>query len=168
MKTSGILYSKEELEQRIAQIGKEITKDYKDKNLVLLCVLKGAFMVFSDLAKCIDLDAEMEFITLSSYEFTKSSGKVTLKGEFNIDFEGKDILIVEDILDTGNTLSFLKDFLKDKASSVKIFSLFTKDKSDLKLDYTGFKIADEFIVGYGLDCDQKYRNLPYVAILEEA
>ena len=97
MKKSGILYSKEELEQRIAQIGAQITKDYQDKNLVLLCVLKGAFMVFSDLAKCIDLDAEIEFITLSSYEFTKSSGKVTLKGEFNIDLEGKDVLIVRNI-----------------------------------------------------------------------
>ena len=166
MKIKKVLYSSEELDKRIKEVGKQITKDFKGSDLVLLSVLKGSFMVFSDLAKYIDLNAQVEFITLSSYEFDKSTGEVKINGVFNVDLEGKDVLVVEDILDTGNTLTFLKKFLEEKAKSVKIFALFTKNKSDLKLDYKGFDIGDEFIVGYGLDYDQKFRNLPYVGILD--
>lgn len=166
------LVTKEELEQRVKAIGAQITEDYRGKELVLVGVLKGAFMFLGDLARSIEIPLEVDFMAVSSYgHSTVSSGVVKILKDLDLEIEGKDILIVEDIIDTGLTLSYLVNNLKSRgASSVKICTLLDKPerrKVQVEIKYKGFDIPDEFVVGYGIDYAEKYRNYPEVAVLKE-
>src|SRR5690554_2984250 len=167
-----ILLTEEEIEAKIKELGKQITEDYKGKNLMLVGILKGAVMFMAELAKNIDMPVLMDFMAVSSYgKSSTSTGIVRIIKDLDCSIEDKDILIVEDIIDTGLTLSYLTDNLKKRgAKSVKIVTLLDKPdrrKADVPVDYTGFTIPDEFVVGFGLDYAEKYRNLPYVAALKE-
>ncbi|NDL66428.1 hypoxanthine phosphoribosyltransferase [Anaerotalea alkaliphila] len=165
-----VLISREEVESRIKELAKEICRDYAGKELHLICVLKGSVMFMVDLAKEIDLPLTMDFMAVSSYgDGIRSSGIVRIVKDLDDAIEGKDVLIVEDIIDSGRTLSYLVQILKErKPSSIRICTLL--DKPDCRVvgvpvDYVGFVIPDEFVVGYGLDYQQKYRNLPYIGQL---
>lgn len=167
-----VLIGEEELKEKIEELGKAITEDYKDKNLLLVGILKGAVIFMSELSKNIKLPLDMDFMAVSSYgNSNKSTGEVKIIKDLDFSVEGKDILIVEDIIDTGLTLSYLTDNLKKRgANSVKIVTLLDKPEGrDTKVvvDYLGFIVPDEFVVGYGLDYAEKYRNLPYVGTLKE-
>ncbi|SHH42613.1 hypoxanthine phosphoribosyltransferase [Caloranaerobacter azorensis DSM 13643] len=167
-----ILIETDELQKRIKELGQEITRDYKGKDLVVICVLKGAVMFMSDLCKNIDLPLSIDFMAVSSYgSSTQSSGVVRILKDLDSSIEDKDVLIVEDIIDTGLTLSYLVENLKSRGpKSVKLCTLLNKPerrKTDVKVDYIGFTIPDEFVVGYGLDFNEKYRNLPYICVLKE-
>jgi len=166
-----ILISKEELQQKVKELGKMITEDYKDKDLMIVGVLKGCVIFLSDLIREIDLPLTMDFMVVSSYgSSTKSSGVVRIIKDLEKDIAGKDVLIVEDIVDTGLTLNYLVDYLKSRnANSVKICTLLEKPdrrKAQVELEYVGFRIPDEFVVGYGLDYAEVYRNLPFVCVLK--
>lgn len=166
-----VLYSEEQLHAKCAEMGAQITKDYEGKNLLLVTVLKGAVVYMADLMRCIDLPCAIDFMVVSSYgSGTKTSGVVKIVKDLDQDLSGKDILIVEDILDSGMTLSYLKGLLQSRnPSSIRIAALMDKPSRrmvDLQADYVGFEVPDEFVVGYGLDFDEKYRNLPYVGILK--
>lgn len=166
-----VLISKEELQQKVKELGQMITKDYKDKDLMIVGVLKGCVIFLSDLIREIDLPLTMDFMVVSSYgSSTKSSGVVRIIKDLEKDIAGKDVLIVEDIVDTGLTLNYLVDYLKSRnANSVKICTLLEKPdrrKAQVELEYVGFRIPDEFVVGYGLDYAEIYRNLPFVCILK--
>ena len=166
-----ILVSEEEIESIVCRLGEEINRDYADKNLVIVCVLKGSVMFAIDLAKKINVVCEMEFIRTFSYgNSTESSGKVQMLVDFDRpDFAECDFLIIEDIVDSGNTLKYLVSHLLAKgAKSVKTCTLLDKPsrrKVDFKPDYVGTEIPDEFVFGYGLDLFEKYRDLPYVAVV---
>ncbi|MDD6043649.1 MAG: hypoxanthine phosphoribosyltransferase [Eubacteriaceae bacterium] len=166
-----ILYTQEDIWEKANELGKQITEDYKDKDLILIGTLRGAVMWMADMMRNIDLDMQIDFISASSYGGgTTSSGNVVIKMDVGLDVSGKDILIIEDIIDSGNTLKYLKDYFKNRnAASVKICTLLDKPSrrvADVYGDYIGFTVDDLFIVGYGLDYDQKYRNLPYITYLE--
>ena len=166
-----VLYSEEELKAKCAEMGAQITKDYAGKNLLLVTVLKGAVIYFTDLMRAIDLPCTIDFMIVSSYgSGVKTSGVVKIVKDLDTDLTGKDLLIVEDILDTGLTLSYLKDMLAARnPASIRIATLLDKPdrrKADIKADYIGYRVPDEFVVGYGLDYDEKYRNLPYVGVLK--
>ncbi|MBE6781622.1 MAG: hypoxanthine phosphoribosyltransferase [Ruminococcaceae bacterium] len=170
---SKVLLSEEEIEKIVCRLGAEITKDYKDKNLLVVSVLKGSVMIMADLLREIKLPLRIDFMAVSSYgSGTSSSGNVKIIKDLDINLAGYDILIVEDILDSGATLSSLKEILLTrKPNSVKICTFLDKPerrKADIKADYVGAQIPDEFVVGYGLDYDEKYRNLPYVGVLSPA
>lgn len=164
-----VLISEEELNRICKDLGAQISKDYAGKNLLLVSVLKGAVVFLSDLLREITCDCRIDFMAVSSYNGTKSTGFVKFKKDLDISPEGCDILIVEDILDSGVTLAYLKNILADRnAASIKICTLLDKPenrKADIKADYVGATIPDKFVVGYGLDYDEKYRNLPYVGVL---
>ena len=167
-----ILIDEETIMKRVAEMGAEITKDYQGKELVVIGILRGGVIFMSDLVKQIKLPLFMDFMAVSSYGMsTKSSGVVRILKDLNEDIEGKDVLIVEDIVDTGLTLHYLVDYIKSrKPKSVKVCCFLDKPsrrKIDVEVDYVGFQIPDKFVVGYGLDYAQKYRNLPYVSVLEE-
>jgi hypoxanthine phosphoribosyltransferase len=167
-----ILIDEETIMKRVAEMGAEITKDYQGKELVVIGILRGGVIFMSDLVKQIKLPLFMDFMAVSSYGMsTKSSGIVRILKDLNEDIEGKDVLIVEDIVDTGLTLHYLVDYIKSrKPKSVKVCCFLDKPsrrKVDVRADYVGFEIPDEFVIGYGLDYAQKYRNLPYVSVLEE-
>lgn len=167
-----ILITEEEVSDRIKQLGKQITEDYKEKNLIVVGILKGAVVFMSELCKRIDLPIDIDFMSVSSYgKSSKSTGEVKIIKDLDDSVEGKDILIVEDIIDTGLTLSYLTDNLKKRgANSVKIITLLDKPgrrNIQVKVDYLGFEVPNEFIVGYGLDFSEMYRNLPYIAALKE-
>ncbi len=166
------LVDEEALQLKINELGKQITDDYQGKELLVVCILKGAVMFVSDLIKRIDLPLEIDFMAISSYgNSTKSSGIVRIIKDLNEDIKGKHILIVEDIIDSGLTLSYLIDNLKSREpASVAICTLLDKPdnrKTDIDIAYTGFVVPDEFVVGYGLDYAEKYRNLPFIAVLKE-
>ncbi len=166
-----VLYSEEQLKAKCSEMGAQITKDYEGKNLLLVTVLKGAVVYLADLMRYIDLPCAIDFMVVSSYGGkTKTSGVVKIVKDLDQDLTGKDILIVEDILDSGMTLSYLKNLLQSRnPASIRIATLMDKPSRrmvDLKADYAGFEVPDEFVVGYGLDYDEKYRNLPYVGILK--
>lgn len=166
-----VLLSEEELHAKVAELGAQITKDYEGKNLLLVTVLKGAVVFLADLMRTIDQPAEIDFMVVSSYgSGVKSSGVVKIVKDLDINLEGKDILIVEDILDSGMTLDYIKGMLLDRnPASIRICALLDKParrKVDLQADYVGFTIPDEFVIGYGLDYDEKYRNLPYIGVLK--
>ena len=165
-----VLISEEELKEIIKRLGKEITEDYKDKNLLVVSVLKGSVMVMADLLREIKIPCRIDFMSVSSYgSGTKTTGSVKIIKDLDIDLAGFDLLIVEDILDSGVTLSNLKEILLTRdPASVKICTLLDKPerrKADIKADYIGAQVPDAFVVGYGLDYDEKYRNLPFVGIL---
>lgn len=167
-----ILLSEKQIQDRVEELGNEITKDYSGKDLVVICVLKGAVFFMTDLLKRIDLPLEIDFMVVSSYGGTNISttGEVKIIKDLDQSVHGKDVLIVEDIIDTGITLYHLRENIERRgANSVKIVSLLNKEdrrKSDVNVDYCGFVIPDYFVVGYGLDFNEKYRNLPYVGYLK--
>jgi hypoxanthine phosphoribosyltransferase len=167
-----ILIAEDELQAKVKELGAKITKDYQGKDLLLVCVLKGAVLFVSDLMKRIDLPLEIDFMAISSYgSNTQSSGVVRILKDLNQSIEGRNVLIVEDIIDSGLTLSYLAENLKARGpESVEICTILDKpDRRTTSLDikYTGFQVPDEFVVGYGLDYAEKYRNLPYIAVLKE-
>lgn len=166
-----VLLSEEELHAKVAEMGAQVTQDYEGKNLLLVTVLKGAVIFLADLMREIKQPAEIDFMVVSSYgSGVKSSGVVKIVKDLDINLEGKDILIVEDILDSGMTLDYIKNILQDRnPASIRICTLLDKParrKVDLQADYVGFTIPDEFVIGYGLDYDEKYRNLPYIGVLK--
>jgi hypoxanthine phosphoribosyltransferase len=166
------LFSAEQIQSRIALLGAEIARDYAGRNPLLLGVLKGAVIFLSDLMRAIDLRLGVEFMAISSYgAATRSSGEVKIVKDLDVPIEGRDILIVEDIVDTGLTLSYLMANLHSRgARSVKLAALLNKQERRLRevqIDYLGFTIPDAFVVGYGLDFAERYRNLPYIAVIKD-
>lgn len=167
-----VLINEESLGQKITEIAKQIEKDYNGKEIILICILKGSVFFTVDLAKKINGDVRLEFIRVSSYdgETTESSGEIKMKLDLKDSIKGKDVIVVEDIIDTGKTLSYLIQYLKmKKPNSVKLCTLLDKRERricEVNVDYTGFEIPDKFIVGYGLDYNEKYRNLPYIAYFD--
>ena len=166
-----IYFSAEELAEIVKNLGKQISEDYKDKNLLLVSILKGSVIFMADLMRAITIPCRIDFMSVSSYgSGTKTSGVVKIQKDLDINLEGYDLLIVEDILDSGKTLSYVIDILKTrKPASIKICTLFDKPErreAQVYADYSGTKVPDEFIVGYGLDFDEKYRNLPYIGVLK--
>ena len=166
-----VLYSEEELEAKCAELGAQISKDYEGKNLLLVSVLKGAVVFMTDLMRHITVPCSIGFMVVSSYgSGVKTSGVVKIVKDLDADLAGKDLLIVEDILDTGMTLHYLKQLLQDRnPNSIRIATLLDKPerrRAAVRADYVGYQVPDEFVVGYGLDYDEKYRNLPYVGILK--
>jgi len=166
-----ILLTKEQIGEKVGELGKQITADYSGKNLLLVAVLKGSVVFISDIMREINLPYTIDFMAVSSYgDQTKSSGVVKINLDLKKDVEGKDILIIEDIIDSGLTLSYIKNLLADRgANSVEICSILNKpecNKVDLAPKYLGFDIPAEFVVGYGLDYAEQYRGLPYVGVLK--
>lgn len=165
------MFSEETIKARICQLGEQISKDYAGKEIKLICVLRGAVIFYSELAKRITVPVRLDFISVSSYgDSTESSGEIVVRRAPMENVEGEHVILVEDIIDTGNTLSTLKKMFEESgAASVKLASLLDKPdrrKVEIKGDYVGFEIPDEFVVGYGLDYAQQYRNLPYVGKIE--
>lgn len=166
---SEVLIDEETLARRISELGAEITKDYEGKSIFLIGILKGSIPFISDLMRKIKSDdLQIDFMSVSSYgRSTKSSGVVRILKDLDSDIKGKHVIIVEDIIDTGLTLAYLKEYLQGRGpKSLKICTLLDKPsrrKVEIKGDYTGFEVDDKFIVGYGLDIDQKYRNLPFIS-----
>lgn len=168
-----MLLSEKEIADIIANLGQQISKDYKDKNLLMVSILKGSVVFMADLMRAIDIHCRIDFMCVSSYgSGTSSSGSVKILKDLDIDLRNYDLLLVEDILDSGKTLSNVKQMLLTRnPSSVKICTFLDKParrESDIKADYVGAVVPDEFVVGYGLDYDEKYRNLPYLGVLKPA
>ena len=166
-----VLVSEEELQNRVRELGEEINARYKDKRPMFLGVLKGSFIFMADLVRASGLMADVEFIAVSSYKNgTSSSGVVQITHDLQQDITGRDIIVVEDILDSGNTLSYLVNYFKARgANSISIATLLDKPARRTKAitaDFVGFDVPDEFVVGYGLDYAQMYRNLPYIGVLK--
>ena len=166
-----IMISEEEIAKRVKEMGKQLTEEYRGKDLLIVGILKGCMLFLSDLVRAIDLPLTMDFMVVSSYgTATKSSGVVRIIKDLEKEIEGKDVLIVEDIVDTGLTLSYLIENLKTRnPKSVKVCSLLDKPdrrKAQVDIEYVGFTIPDEFVVGYGLDYAEVYRNLPFVCVLK--
>ena len=168
-----VLISEEEVDARIRELGEKISKEYEGKQIHLICVLKGGVFFMCELAKRITVPVSMDFMCVGSYgDGTKSSGVVRLAKDLDESIENKEVLIVEDIIDSGNTLYYLMDVLRQrKPASLRLCTLLDKPDrrvKDVHVDWTGFEIPDEFVVGYGLDYPQKYRNLPYIGVVEVA
>jgi len=166
------LYTEDEIQQKVKELGEQISLDFVGRNLLVICILKGAFIFMADLVKAIDIPLEIDFMAVSSYgQSSMSSGVVKIIKDLDVAIEGRDIIIVEDIIDSGLTLSYLIDVLERRNSlSITVVALFDKPGRrtvDLEPDYKGFTLPDAFVVGYGLDYAQKYRNLPYIGILKE-
>ena len=166
-----VLVSEQEVDARIEELGKKISEDYAGKQVHLICILKGGVFFMCELAKRITVPVSMDFMSVSSYgDGMKSSGIVKIAKDLDETLEGKDVIIVEDIIDSGKTLYYLMDVLQQrKPNSMKLCTLLDKPERrvvDVKVDYIGFNIPDEFVVGYGLDYAQKYRNLPYIGVVE--
>ena len=168
-----VLISEEEVDARIRELGEKISKEYEGKQIHLICVLKGGVFFMCELAKRITVPVSMDFMCVGSYgDGTKSSGVVRLAKDLDESIENKEVLIVEDIIDSGNTLYYLMDVLRQrKPASLRLCTLLDKPDrrvKDVHVDWTGFEIPDEFVVGYGLDYAQKYRNPPYIGVVEVA
>ena len=166
-----VMISEEDVDARIEEIGKQISKDYEGKQVHLICILKGSVFFVCELAKRITVPVSLDFMSVSSYgDGTTSSGIVKIAKDLDETLEGKEVLIVEDIIDSGRTLYYLMDVLeKRNPKSLRLCTLLDKPDrrvTDVKVDYVGFEIPDEFVVGYGLDYAQKYRNLPYIGVVE--
>lgn len=168
-----VYLTEEQLNKRIAEIGKEITKRYKGESVILVVILKGSIFFATELAKRIDLPMNIEFMSVSSYgSGTESSGVVKIKKDIDASIEGENVIIVEDIIDSGNTLSRLMPMLRERnPKSLTLCTLLDKPDrrvvDDVVCDFTGFVIPDKFVVGFGLDFDQRYRNLPYIGFVED-
>lgn len=165
------LVSREQIDQRIRQIADQVSKDYRDKNLLLVAVLKGAVNTLVEFSQALSIPVEMDFMSLSSYgSGTTSSGTITVRQDLSTDVRGRHILITEDIVDSGRTLAWLVEELKRRgAASVEVFALLEKParrEVDVDVKYRGFNIPDEFVVGFGLDFDERYRNLESIAVLK--
>ena len=166
-----VLLPEEELNERIQTLGREISRDYEGRQVHMICVLKGGSFFMCDLAKRISVPVSLDFMSVSSYgSGTKSGGVVKIVKDLDEPIKDKDVLVVEDIVDSGRTLSYLLEMLMARGPrSLKLCTLLDKPDRrvvDVNVDYTGFQIPDEFVVGYGLDYDQRYRNLPYIGIIE--
>lgn len=166
-----ILLSEDQIKARIAELGRELTADYAGKNPIFIGVLKGVVMFFADMIRAIPLDCQIDFMAVSSYGGgTQSSGKIQIQKDISVDLAGRHVVILEDILDSGLTLSHTAAYLKTKGpASLKICTLLDKPdrrKAEVQADYVGFTIPNLFVVGYGLDFDENYRNLPYVGVLK--
>lgn len=169
MKISKTLISKEEIENKISEIATKINDKYEEEELVVIGILKGAFIVVSDLAKQLQLDVTFDFMSIKSYYGSESSGQIKIVKDLEYDITDKNVLIVEDIYDTGLTLSNLKKLLESRnPKSIEIFCMFVKKdvaEDPIEINYSGFEIGPEFVVGYGLDYKGKYRELPYLGVL---
>lgn len=169
--TIKVLIAEQDVDARIAELGKQISEDYAGKQVHLICILKGSVFFTCELAKRITVPVSLDFMSVSSYgDGTQSSGRVKIAKDLDESLEGKDVIVIEDIIDSGRTLAYLLDVLaKRNPSSLKLCTLLDKPDrrvTDVKVDYVGFEIPDEFVVGYGLDYAQKYRNLPFVGVVE--
>lgn len=167
-----VMITQQQINERAAEIGRQIEEDYAGESIVLVGILRGAVVWMADIMKNVNLDMRIDFMAVSSYgSATKSSGIVKINKDLDTDIEGKHVIIIEDIVDSGITLNYLKGYMENReAKSVKICTLLDKPegrKVDIDVDYIGFTVDDRFIIGYGLDYDQKYRNLPYISYLEE-
>ena len=166
-----VLLSEEEVDQRIRELGEQISKEFEGQEVHLICVLRGSIFFTCELAKRITVPVTIDFMQVSSYgSQTLSSGKILIKKELEDSIMGKNVIVIEDIIDTGRTLSYLLNMLQEKKpNTLRLCTLLDKPDRrvvDVDVDYTGFEIPDEFVVGYGLDYAQKYRNLPYIGIVE--
>ena len=167
-----ILISEEQIQNRIRELGEELTREYADKNPVVVGVLKGVVVFYADMIRQIKVPCQLDFMWISSYKGTSSTGKMLVRQDLSADIKGRHVLILEDIYDTGNSLDFtVKHLMEKEPASLKICTLLDKPEGrkpgiTLKADYTGFTIPNAFVVGYGLDYSEKYRNLPYVGILK--
>jgi len=166
-----VMITEEEVDAKIQEIGDMISRDYAGKQVHLVCVLKGGSFFMCELAKRITVPVSLDFMSVSSYgSETKSSGVIKIVKDLDEPLRGKDVLVIEDIIDSGRTLSYLLEMLKDRGpSSLRLCTLLDKPSRrvvDVDVDYMGFQIPDEFVVGYGLDYDQRYRNLPYIGVVE--
>ncbi|NLK29225.1 MAG: hypoxanthine phosphoribosyltransferase [Clostridiales bacterium] len=166
-----VLIPEEKISQRIKELAKQISEDYEGRNVHLICILKGSIVFSCDLAKRITVPVTFDFMSVSSYgNETVSSGRVRILKDLDESIQGKDVLIIEDIIDSGRTLSYLKDLLSSRApKSLEICTLLDKPdrrETEVEVKYVGFEIPDKFVVGYGLDYNQFYRNLPYVGVIE--
>lgn len=169
---AAVLLEEDRIQIRVRELGNSISRDYAEKNPVLISILKGGVIFLADLMRSITIPVEIDFMSLSSYgNSTSSSGVVKIRKDIDTDIKGRHVIIVEDIVDTGLTLGYLQDYLRNhQAASVSICTLLDKPKAhkkELKIDYTGFTVGNEFVVGYGLDYAEHYRNLPYIGILKE-
>ena len=165
-----VLISEAEIEAEVARVGRQISEDFRDKNPIFVGVLKGCFIFMADLMRHVDIKCTMDFMAVSSYSGTSSTGAVKINKDLGQDIEGRHVIIVEDILDSGVTLSYLKHYLLGRnPASITIATLLDKParrKSDIVADYSCFEVPDAFVVGYGLDYNEQYRNLPYIGILK--
>lgn len=166
-----VLISKEKIAERVKEIGSQLSQEYRDKNPLMICILKGSVMFFSDLIRAMDIPLEIEFMAISSYDSSsKSSGEVKVVKDTDKSLENRYVILVEDIVDTGLTLSYLKHMLERRApAALKICALLDKPERrevDIKADYLGFTIPNSFVIGYGLDYSQKYRNMPDICVLK--
>lgn len=170
MEEINILINKAKLEKRIEEMAKQIQKDYEGKEIVFIGILKGSAIFMCELAKNIKANVALDFMDVSSYDGKESTGHVRINKDIRDSIEGKDVIIVEDIIDTGRTLSYVREYLKQKKpNSIKIATMLSKPSKrvmELDVDYIGFAIEDQFVVGYGLDYNEKYRNLPYIGYIE--
>ena len=166
-----ILFSREEIYKRVSAIGAQISEDFRDKDPVFVGVLKGCFIFMADLMRCVNVKCSMDFMAVSSYRGTTSTGAVSINKDLSEPIEGRHVILVEDILDSGVTLNYLKNYLLvRKPASITIATLMDKPsrrKADIYADYSCFEVPDAFVVGYGLDYNQRYRNLPYIGVLKE-
>jgi hypoxanthine phosphoribosyltransferase len=167
-----VMISEEQIRQRVKELGRQITEDYKGKEILFIGILRGAVVFMSDLIREVNLDARIDFMAVTSYgASTKSTGVVRILKDLDSDIEGMDVIIVEDIIDSGTTLHYLRDYLLGRMpKTLKICSFLDKPErreAEIKADYVGFEVENKFIVGYGLDYNGKYRNLPYITCLEE-
>ena len=168
---SRILFTEEQIKARVDELGKQISADFKGEDIVVIGLLKGCFMFIADLMRAIDTNVAVDFMVVSSYgSGVVSSGEIKVRKDYSIDIEGKNVLVIDDILDTGRTLAFVKDYLIVKSpKTIKLCTLLDKPErktSKVEVDYVGFSVPDEFVVGYGLDYDEKYRNLPFIGVLK--
>lgn len=167
-----VLISSDELARRCAQLGNELSRDYEGTTPVFVCILKGAYVFLADLTRSLTIDHEVDFMAVSSYEGgTRSTGVVKIVKDLRVNITDRDVILVEDIVDTGLTLTYLMDMLRTRSPrSVRVCALLDKTAARTKpveVDYRGFEIPKEFVVGYGLDYDEKYRNLPFVGVLKQ-
>ena len=166
-----VLFSEDAIRNRVSELGREISRDYAGKAPILVSILKGGFIFLADLVRCIDVPCEMDFMVVSSYEDrTESSGVVRILSDLGLNIEGRHVLVVEDIVDSGLTLDYLRELLLARnPASLGVVTLLDKHERrrvHVPVDYVGFRIPDEFVVGYGLDYAQRFRNLPYITVLD--
>lgn len=170
LKNLKVLITEEKLNERITEIANQMHEEYGDKEITFICILKGSIFFTVELSKRIPNDINFEFIRVSSYRGTDTTGIIEMKVDLQGDIKGKDVIVIEDIVDTGRTLAYLKEYLKSKEpNSLKICSLLDKKERrvvEMEADYVGFDIPDKFVVGYGLDVDEKFRNLPFIGYFD--
>jgi hypoxanthine phosphoribosyltransferase len=165
------LFSTEEIQTRVASLGREIARDYKGKDLLAIGVLNGAFVFFSDLIRCVELPAAIDFIAACSYRGNETSGQVEIHSDLREPVQGRDVLIVEDIIDTGITIDYIVNLIRNKnPKSIQVCALLDKKarrRVEVPLDYVGFEVPDVFVVGYGMDYENRFRHMPYIAEMDE-